>query len=208
LRSYKEDAKSQTKENYDAAKEKLVQAVRAAQDKYETAKDNLSRYYDQFYNEVFNDYGKAKDLASRAKNEFSREEAQRVYASAKKNLRTTYNMVVEFGKGYLSTMKNLVESLKDYAMFYAAKAIGTTNQALDKTNEATHGGIDDLKEAAGSAYEQLQQQYETAKAKGSEFIEKAKIWLAEERDGDDLSRATVSDRIPTGHTEVKEHDEL
>jgi len=200
LKTYKEQMKGEAKDVYEQTKESLLKPIHISQEKYRAAKNQLQKYYNQIYNELYADYQKAKQLASSAKNDYARTEAKNAYNSAKASLRYAYDNIVEFGQSSLETARDLVATLKDYSQYYAQKF-------ADKTKETAPEVAQSVKETATNYFDSLEQEYEAAKTQAAEFLQRAKEWLTE----DDYHRDNVhihSHHIHDAANPHLHHDDL
>jgi len=195
LKAYKEQKKGEAKDVYEQTKEQLLKPIHASQEKYQAAKNQLQKYYNQIYNELYADYVKAKQLASSAKNDYARTEARNVYNAAKANLRVVYDNIVEFGQSSLETASDLISTLKDYSQYYTHKLAektkvttpevvqtvkDTASDYYEKTKETAPQVVESVKETASNYYDTLEQEYEAAKTQAADFLQRAKEWLTDD----------------------------
>jgi len=184
FKSYKEQKKGDAQDVYEKTKEQLLKPVYASQEKYTATKNQLQKYYNQIYNELYSDYEKAKKLASSAKTDYAKTEATNVYNAAKTNLRYFYDNIVEFGQSSLDTARDLIDTLKEYSQYYTQKVADKTKQTapevIQTVKDTAPEVIQSVKDTANNYYNTLEQEYEAAKVQGAEFLQRAKEWLSED----------------------------
>lgn len=167
LKAYKDDKQGQ-------ARDTLESAIRTSERKYRDAKNVLSKYYNQVYDELYADYGKAKELAASAKDQFTKEEAQKLYASAKVNLREAYDRVTEFGQSSLETARDLLDTLKVYSQYYAQKAADSTKGTYEAAKQTVAAGLESAKETVENAKQSASENVDSAQRSASQNLDAAK----------------------------------
>jgi len=126
------------------------------------------------YDELYADYGKAKELATSAKNQFTRDEAQKLYASAKLNLREAYDRLTEFGKGSLETARDLLDTLKVYSQYYAQKAADSTKGTYEAAKQTVAEGLESAKETVDNVKQSASEGVDSAERSASQNLDAAK----------------------------------
>jgi len=167
LKVYKNEKKGDAQDAYENTK-------RLSQQKYRSAKNTLSKYYNQVYNELYADYQKAKDLLSSAKTQYARDEAQKLYNSAKTNLREAYDRVVEFGESSLETGREILDTLKDYSQYYSQQVADKTKGGLEAAKQTVSDGLEAAKQAAENVKESTAEGVDSAKQSASDNLNSAK----------------------------------
>jgi len=191
LKAYQEQKKGEASDVYEKTKEQLLKPVYASQEKYTSTKNQLQKYYNQIYNELYSDYEKAKKLASSAKTDYARTEATKVYNSAKTNLRYFYDNIVDFGQSCLDTARDMIDTLKEYSQYYTQKLADKTKEtapevvqsvkdAAPEVIQTVKDTANSVKDTANNYYNVLEQDYEAAKTQAAEFLQSAKEWLSED----------------------------
>jgi hypothetical protein len=198
LKAYKNDKKGEAKDAYENTKQ-------LGQQKYRSAKNTLSKYYNQVYNELYTDYEKAKELVSSAKTQYARDEAQKLYTSAKANLREAYDRVVEFGESSLETGRDLIDTLKEYSQYYSQQVADKTKGGLEAAKQTVSEGIEAAKQAAGNVKQNTAETVDSAKQSASENLQSAQQTVSQKVDsaknsaanGVETAQQTAADGLET-----------
>jgi len=175
---------------------------------YNAAKTNLRESYDRMVEFGQVSLETAKDLIDTLK-EYSQYYSQKVVDNTKDGLESAKQTVadgIEAAKQTaaegLAAAQETVSQGVDSAKQTASDSADAAAQSVDSAKQTAAKGVKSTKDKSGYYYDTLEQDYEAAKRKAAEFLERAKVWLTEDDNvhRENLNNAENLNNVPVQDT--------